>query len=99
MKFRIERFWSEDIKEIIGEINESLKQMDIEAVHRALNKLFDVINTDIDSKTRVSLSFVLEKIAQFDPFFNSIINFFIKLLEKEQDVHVKEFAVYISGNL
>jgi hypothetical protein len=99
MKIKIERFWNEDIKEVLRDINDSLKQMEIEAVRLRLNKLFEVIQSDLESKIRVTLCFALEKIAQFDPFYNSIIKFFMKLLIDEQDSHVKEFAVYILGNL
>jgi len=99
MKIKIERFWNDNIRNTIEEINDSLKRMEINSVLNKLEDIFKIIETNQDSKTRVSLCIALEKIAQFDPFFNKIINFLIKLLEKEQDVHVKEFAVYVLGNL
>ncbi len=99
MKIKIERFWDEKVRNIVKDINDSLKRMEIDSIHPKLNELFNFIKSNEDSKTRVSLCFTLEKIAQFDPFYNTIINFLIKLLDHEQDVHVKEFAVYILGNL
>ena len=99
MKIKIERFWDAKIQALIGDINDSLKRMEIESVRYKLNSFFDFLKADYDSKIRVSLLFTLEKIAQFEPFFNKIINFIIELLETEKDSHVKEFAVYILGNL
>jgi len=99
MIIKIERFWDEKIQNIIGDINDSLKRMEIDSVQNKISTLFNLLKGDYDSKTRVSLLFVLEKIAQFEPFFNNIINFIVELLEDEQDSHVKEFAVYILGNL
>jgi len=99
MKINIERFWDDKIQALIGDINDSLKRMEIESVKNKLNSFFEVLQADYDSKIRVSLLFALEQIAQFEPFFNKIINFIIELLEKEDDSHVKEFAVYILGNL
>ncbi|MHA1291586.1 MAG: hypothetical protein ACTSQJ_02830 [Promethearchaeota archaeon] len=99
MKIKIEKFWDNKIKNIVNDINDSLKRMEIEPVHEKLNDIFDLISSNADSKMRVSLCFVLEKIAQYEPFYNKIINFFIDLLKNEKNSHVKEFSVYILGNL
>ena len=99
MKLNIKRFWKDEIKVIIGDINNSLKRMEIDSVLIRLKDLFKIIQSNIESKTRVSLCFTLKEIAHFDPFYDVIIDFFMKLLEDEQDDHVKEFAVYTLGNL
>jgi len=100
MKIKIERFWNQRTKDVIEDINDSLKRMEIEPVHTKLEELFEILKDEkIDSKERVSICFILEQIAQFDPFYIEIINFLIELLKDEKDAHVKEFAVYILGNL
>ncbi|MGV9171853.1 MAG: hypothetical protein ACOC44_07965 [Promethearchaeia archaeon] len=100
MKLKIQKFWSQDITDNIRELNNALKRMDVNGIKNKLAELFEYIrDSQLNSKTRVSLCFVLEKIAQFDPFFDEIIEFLTNLLKKEEDDHVKEFAVYILGNL
>ncbi|MFO8019687.1 MAG: hypothetical protein R6U96_13760 [Promethearchaeia archaeon] len=100
MKLKIQKFWSQEIVDCIRDLNNALKRMDVSGIKNKLKTVFNFIrDTTLNSKTRVSLCFVLEKIAQFDPFFIEIIEFFMDLLKNEQDDHVKEFAVYILGNL
>ena len=100
MKIKIERFWDSDTKKIIQEINDSLKRMEITPIQARLKDLFGLVkDSNLDSKIRVSLCFTLEKLAQYEPFREEIIEFFLSLLEKVKDSHVKEFAVYILGNL
>ena len=100
MKLKIQKFWSDKIKQNIEDLNNAIKRMDAKGINNKLEDIFTFIrDSSLDSKTRVSLCFILEKIAQFDPFFTDIINFLMNLLETEKDAHVKEFAVYILGNL
>lgn len=98
MKIKTERFWSEEIKDIIKDINDSYKRMEIEPIHSRLDDLFEIFKKSDDFKLRVSLCFVFEKIAQFEPFYDKIIDFLILSLETEENPHVKEFSVYILGN-
>lgn len=96
----IERFWDKKIKDVINDTNNSIKLGNLDSLKVQLNKIFELIrDTSIESQGRVSLCFTLEKLANFEEIFNDIIDFFINLLENEQDVHVKEFSVFIMGNL
>lgn len=99
MKIKTERFWTPELKELIKDINEYFKRMEIEPIHGKLKTLFTMLKESEDSKTRVSLCFVLEQVAHYDPFFAEIVEFLMELLKDAKDEHVKEFAVYILGNL
>ncbi|MGQ4872738.1 MAG: hypothetical protein ACP6IY_01565 [Promethearchaeia archaeon] len=100
MKIKIEKFWDKKTKTLVEDINSSLKKMEIEPVRQGLFELFKIIeNRKKDAKIRVSLCFVLEKLAQYEPFHDEIINFFMDLLEDEKDPLVIEFSVYILGNI
>ncbi|MHA1148231.1 MAG: hypothetical protein ACTSR8_08295 [Promethearchaeota archaeon] len=100
MKIKIEKFWDNKTKSLIEGINDSLKRMEIDPIYDKLEQLFETLkNPENDSKVRVSLCFTLETLAQFEPFHDIILNFLMELLEQEKDAHVKEFAVYILGNI
>lgn len=102
MKLKIEKFWDPKTREIVEDINDCFRRLEIDPIFKYLDELFDKIaqiRDIMDPQIRVSLLFIIEKIAQFDPFFDKIVNFLIALLDKEENAHVKEFAVYILGNL
>ncbi len=100
MKIKVEKFWDPKTTELVENINDSLKRMEIDSVNKYLDHLFvSLKNTALEAQTRVSLFFVVEKIAQFEPFYEKTVDFLIELLKTEQNPHAKEFAVYILGNL
>ncbi len=100
MKIKVEKFWDTKTTELVENINDSLKRMEIDSVNRYLDQLFDLLkNPTLDVQVRISLFFAIEKIAQFEPFYEKTVEFLIAILGAEQNTHVKEFSVYILGNL
>ncbi len=97
---KIERFWEKKVKDVIKNANDSIKKGDVDSINVQLNDIFNLVkDTSLNSQIRVSLCFALEKLANFEQIFNEVVEFFINLLENEEDVHVKEFSVFILGNL
>ena len=97
---KAQRFWSKSLKEKINRANEALKTKNFTELNYIVEDLIELLQ-DIDGnwKDRVAICFILEQMAEIDPLVDEIVDGLMKVLDGEQDPHVKEFAVWALGKI
>ena len=91
---KAQRFWSKYLRDKVETANKALKTKNITLLEEILDDLINSLkNPQADWKDRVAICFILEQMAGIEPLIKKIVQSLKAVLEKETDVHVREFAV------
>lgn len=97
---KVQRFWSKTLRDKVDAANKALKTKNITLLEEILDDFINSLkNPQADWKDRVAICFILEQMAGIEPLMKKIVQSLKIVLEKETDVHVREFSVWSLGKI
>ena len=97
---KAQRFWSKNLRAKIELANKALKTKNFTQLEEILTDFVTLLkNPQEDWKDRVAICFILEQMSAIDPLKSKIVDSLMKVLESEQDPHVREFSVWALGKI